>query len=253
MTREAGAINLLPQWTKPVSVTKKNQTSTRRCRRFFVLPLSATLLCGSAVGFVTALSAADLIAGRAIAINRGGFGACVACHGWHGEGDAEGIVPRLAGQNPVYMFKQLQNYASGERYNPVMSPVAAVLTEEQRANVSAYFARLTETERVRRPAHLRPGLLDQGREIARLGLPEKAVPACDSCHAPGLENKPPEAPLLAGLNVTYSSYQMHLFKSGHRDNDPLERMRSFASRLTDDEITAVTTYYSTLPASEGSP
>lgn len=253
MTREAGAINLSPQWTKPLSVAVEDQTSTTRCRRFFALPVAATLLCGSTMGLVTALSSADLLAGRAIAINRGGFGACVACHGWNGEGDAAGIVPRLAGQNPVYMFKQLQNYASGERSNPVMSPIAAVLTEEQRANVSAYFARLAETERVRKPPNLRFDLLDQGRAIARLGLPEKAVPACDTCHAPGLENKPPEAPLLAGLSAIYASYQMHLFKSGRRDNDPLERMRAFASRLTDDEITAVAAYYSTLPAAEGSP
>ncbi len=223
---------------------------SRRILLFLLSPLTI-MVSGTSSGIIAPLSAADVTAGRAVAINGFGFGACVACHGWSGEGDASGAVPRLAGQNPVYMFKQLQNYASGERYNPVMSPVAAALSEEQRANVSAYFSYLTAAEPARKTPDATPAFLEQGRAIAQLGLPDKAVPACDTCHAPGLENKPPEAPLLAGLSASYASYQMRLFKSGQRDNDPLERMRAFASQLTDDQIDAVSAYYAVLPPSRG--
>ncbi|PWU21343.1 MAG: cytochrome C [Bdellovibrio sp.] len=67
--------------------------------------------------------------------------ACVACHG------AEGISinplwPNLAKQKPEYLVKQLTDFYDGKRNDPVMSPMAKTLTEQDRKDIAAYFSSL---------------------------------------------------------------------------------------------------------------
>lgn len=80
-------------------------------------------------------SAADPAAGKAAAAS------CAGCHG------QEGISmnpewPNLAGQQETYLFNQLVAFKNGERKSPLMSPMAAALSEEDMANIAAYFANL---------------------------------------------------------------------------------------------------------------
>ncbi len=68
---------------------------------------------------------------------------CQACHGAHGEGMAAAHVPRIAGQSADYLEKQLRDYASGSRANPIMVNFAKALTEPQRKELAAYYATLS--------------------------------------------------------------------------------------------------------------
>ena len=93
-----------------------------------ILGLSLLLLSGAA-------TAADLDAGKAKAA------VCAACHG------ANGIsvipdYPNLAGQKVKYLQSAIKAYRDGERKNPVMSPMAAGLTDTDVENIAAYFASL---------------------------------------------------------------------------------------------------------------
>ena len=77
------------------------------------------VLCAALAGTMPAVSAedADLQAGRKIV-----SGSCFLCHGMRGEAASE-LSPRLAGQNAVYLAKQLANFKSGERQSSAMRPI----------------------------------------------------------------------------------------------------------------------------------
>lgn len=78
---------------------------------------------------------ADLTAGKALAAD------CAACHGAFGV-STNALWPHLAGQNEAYLVKQMRDYQSGERIDPVMSGMARPLTDDDIVNVSAYYASL---------------------------------------------------------------------------------------------------------------
>lgn len=67
---------------------------------------------------------------------------CAACHGIDGN-SAIAANPKLAGQHPEYLYKQLINFKSGERANAVMSGMAAMLSESDMHAISDYFSKQT--------------------------------------------------------------------------------------------------------------
>ena len=81
-----------------------------------------------------ALAAGDVAAGKARA------GACASCHGTNGEGKQQ--VPPLAGKSEAEIVQALQDYKSGKRANPVMKTFASQLSDQDMANVGAYYASL---------------------------------------------------------------------------------------------------------------
>ena len=97
--------------------------------RFYRICLLLTALgFFSTIGVPSSNAEPDLERGRAVAMGAGtttsSRSACHTCHGMHGAGDSSGAFPRLSGQAAWYLYKQLKDYASGERQNDVMSPVA---------------------------------------------------------------------------------------------------------------------------------
>jgi len=95
------------------------------------------LLILSAVSLSSvAVMAGDAAAGKTVSAR------CVACHGVNGEGNAAMVAPKLAGQLEVYIAASLKHFKSGARTNPLMSPMAAPLTDDEIANVAAYYASL---------------------------------------------------------------------------------------------------------------
>ncbi len=66
---------------------------------------------------------------------------CAACHGAAGI-SAVPMYPNLAGQKEAYLAKQLKDFKSGSRKDPVMAPMAMALSDEDVANISAYYASL---------------------------------------------------------------------------------------------------------------
>src|SRR3546814_4089299 len=73
--------------------------------------------------------------------NGGAAAACFTCHGLEGEGDGE-VSPRLAGLDPGYLHRQLDDYANGRREHEAMRTIALRLPEEDRRKVSAFYASL---------------------------------------------------------------------------------------------------------------
>ena len=83
-------------------------------------------------------------AGATLASQGGGGSvpACNSCHGAQGEGMAATGFPRLAGQSFSYLSHELASYADGSRKHPVMQPIAAAMTPDQRVAAAAYFSGL---------------------------------------------------------------------------------------------------------------
>lgn len=95
--------------------------------------------------------------------------ACITCHGAEGEGMAAAGFPRLAGLSADYMQKQLGDYLSGDRANPIMQPIAAALTPEEVEAVTTMLASKPAPEVKKSDAQLRPKPLAQSWHCAARG------------------------------------------------------------------------------------
>jgi len=184
--------------------------------------------------------------GRLVAMGgaeNGGSGmACITCHGGKGQGDGAGAFPRLAGLPGWYSYKQLNDYASGDRPNEVMSGIAQRLTDREREAVAAYYAAV-EAPVVGPMPPADQELLQWGGQLAAVGNAEKGIPACVNCHGPQGTGNPPSVPYLAGQYANYMVYQLELWKEGVRDNDAMDVMSAIASKMTSEDMRAVSEYY----------
>lgn len=103
-----------------------------------------------ALTFSLALVGAFAVAGVATASGKAGNAAngkqkataCAACHGVDGNKTLDGTYPRLAGQYPDYLAKSLTEYRSGKRKNAVMEGQTATLTDQEIADLAAYYGSL---------------------------------------------------------------------------------------------------------------
>lgn len=184
------------------------------------------------------LPKADLAKGQKIANE-----VCAACHG--ADGNSIGPAnPKLAGQIPEYLAKQLMNFRPGannkaaERPNNIMAAFATTLSPEDMRNVAAFYA---GQKLVPEKAHDKD-TIELGQRIFRGGLAEKNVPACAGCHGPAGTGVPAQYPLLGGQYAEYIEAQLRAFRSGERANDPNRMMRVTAARLSDAEIKALANY-----------
>ena len=77
-----------------------------------------------------------------------GVPACAACHGARGQG--LGVIPRLAGQHPGYLARQLELFGTAPALRPdgaPMTPIAQALSADDRRDVAIYLATLQEQAR----------------------------------------------------------------------------------------------------------
>ena len=181
---------------------------------------------------------ADLAKGQQVASQ-----VCAACHG--PDGNSIGPAnPKLAGQIPEYMAKQLMNFRPGkesksaERPNNIMAAFAATLSPDQMRDVAAYYA----SQKLIPEKAKNKATIELGQKIFRAGIADKGVPACAGCHGPAGAGVPIQYPVLAGQYAEYIEAQLKAFRSGERANDPNKSMRTTASRLSDLEINAVAGY-----------
>ena len=179
------------------------------------------------------LASADQRPGAALA-----EAVCSSCHGEEGMTIADDF-PRLAGQSPAAIFKQLSDYKTGARVHPQMTPVVQTLSDAQLAQVAAYFGGLHKGVALGRADVLAEDHI--GRLILR-GDPARELPPCESCHGAG-SGGPPETPVLAGQNGAYLENQLRSYQTGARKNDVYRRMRDIAERLTDEEIKGLARTY----------
>lgn len=182
-----------------------------------------------------AMAAGDASAGKGKAV------ACAACHGVDGNSPSD-MFPKLAGQGEAYLAKQLVDFKSGARNNAVMAPMVANLSDQDIADLAAYYA----GNKVALGA-VSEDLLNAGKTLYRAGNKETAVPACMACHGPNGAGVPAAKwPALSGQHSTYVEAQLKAFADGSRENDPNKMMRDIASKMTADEMKAVSAYVSGL-------
>jgi len=170
---------------------------------------------------------------------------CVACHAADGNSPAA-ANPKLAGQHPEYLAKQLANFKENKtRKNAVMLGFAGALTPEDMANVAAHYAAQKPKEGAARNA----ATLKLGEKIYRGGVADKGIAACAGCHGPAGAGIPAQYPRLAGQWGEYTKAQLMAFRAGERQNDPQGMMRGVAAKLSDKEIDAVSDYIAGLKQS----
>lgn len=187
------------------------------------------------------------VAGNA-SVGAAQYAVCAACHGQQGEGLVALNAPKIAGQEPWYLRKQLGNYQGGIRgaheddiYGRQMAPMAATLANEQiMENVIAHIQTFPDE-----PA---PATITGD---ARAG--QKTYAYCAYCHganAEGLQTM--NAPRMAGMTDWYLKRQLVNFREGVRGQHPQDfygKQMSFMGRtLTSDEmIDDVIAYINSLP------
>lgn len=221
-------------------------------RRTFAAFGAAALALAAAAAYAQTREGADIENGRAIVVGAAELArpeqaqaiACITCHGLEGVGDGTGAFPRLAGQAAFYMFKQLQDYASGSRPNDIMTPIAQALTEAQMEDVSAYYAAIDAPYFP--PPEADAALLQQGGALSAVGSAERGIQACQNCHGPSGIGMPPSFPYLAGQYANYTILQLELWQQEVRRNDPLGVMADIAKRMTEDDIRASALYFETV-------
>ena len=169
----------------------------------------------------------------------------VSCDGCHG---AEGIStnsqwPNLAGQVPGYIKGQLVAFKSGERQNALMAGMAAALSEQDMADLDAFYASLTPAKGFITEEQVE--VAKQGEKIFKGGIADREIAACISCHAPSGKGIPKHFPSVAGQHQAYLESQLLAFKKGERKGYN-EMMSSIAFGLSEKEIKALSVYMSGL-------
>ena len=194
---------------------------------------------------LSAVATANATQGNAEA-GKGKSAMCAACHGADGNSLVP-MYPKLAGQSASYLVKQLVEFKQGMtsggksgRVDPVMGGMAMALSEQDMADVSAFYAsqKLTAGN----------GSADaKGKKLYLGGNAEMEVTACVACHGingKGMANA--GFPALASQNAEYLKIQLEKFRNGTRNNDLNGMMQGVAANLTDEEITALSQYMSSL-------
>ena len=193
-----------------------------------VATLSLVAVLGSSAN---ALAAGSVEAGQAKSAT------CMACHGMDGN-SLSPEWPNLASQHPAYIERQIKAFKSGERKNDLMSPMAMILSDEDAADLAAFFSaqpvRGGETD---------PAKLALGQRVYRAGNVAKGVMPCAGCHGPtGLGNPLAGYAMIQGQHSVYVANQLRAYKAGTRTTDPNQMMRNMAALLSDEEIEAVASY-----------
>ena len=190
----------------------------------------AALAAPALPAFAQAAAKPDLVKGEA------SYAAvCAACHG----ADGNSMIPNqpsLAQQHPEYLAKQLMEFKSGKRVDPVMSGMAAVLTDEDVVNVSAWLSKQKAAENTAKDKDLAA----LGERIYRGGLQDRQIAACAGCHSPNGVGIPAQYPRLSGQHADYTVAQLVNFREGKRTNST--QMTGVAAKMTDREIKAVSDY-----------
>ncbi len=169
---------------------------------------------------------------------------CAFCHG---DANLEGraVAPRLAGQHQEYIVYQMERFKSKLRDNPFsityMSHVAKKVLPDSYCELGAYISTLPPQAQ----ANGNPDLQAKGEDIFMHGVPAENIPACQFCHGPEAQGIG-KFPRLGGQSYFYLRRRLEQWKEGYSAVSP--NMPAIASLLAPDEIEAVASYLSFVPA-----
>ncbi len=195
--------------------------------------LAALALLGGGLALSTYAPAASPAATAAATI-------CAGCHGADGNSVAT-TFPKLAGQQNKYLLKELKDYKSGKRVSEIMAPFMTTLSEDDLAELAAYYAK-------QKPAPGIPGdpaLLAVGKALYLKGNSKTDVPSCDGCHDEN-GNGDGKFPRVAGQHADYTLDQFRLYAAGRRTNGA-RVMQAVAERMSEQETRAVAEYMASMP------
>ena len=163
---------------------------------------------------------------------------CAACHGVDGNSNNP-EWPKIAGQNEKYLRDSLKAYRDGRRQDPLMMGQVANLSDQDIADLAAYYA--GQSKQI---GSADPELVELGEQIYRGGNPETGVSACMACHGPsGSGNAPAGYPAVSGQHAAYNAIALRAYANGERNGTMnAEMMQSIAERMSDEEIQAVSSY-----------
>lgn len=195
------------------------------------------LFVAAALSLWLGVIAPTLATGGNVAAGQAKAAVCAGCHGADGNGGADPLWPKLAGQDADYIAKQLADFKSGARKDPLMAGMVANLSKTDMQNLGAYYASL----KVRPGAARDAQLAKLGEKIYRGGNAKMGVSACMSCHGPSGHGIPPRFPKVSGQHAAYAQKQLLAFKTGARANDG-DMMTRIAFRMSEQEIKAVSEY-----------
>lgn len=161
---------------------------------------------------------------------------CAPCHA----ADGNSLIPnfpKIAGQQPAYLAKQLADIVAGKRKSDAMGPTLASVKTGDFAALAQWFGKQRQS-----PGKVEDASLAKaGEKLFKDGNEATGVPACAGCHLANGEGND-RNPRISGQHQAYAIKEMMDFKSGARANDKGRVMRVVAERLTEAEIKAVAEY-----------
>lgn len=179
-------------------------------RLLSLIALGGVVLAGSSFAEVTG----DRAAGRQLA------GQCRVCHGLDGYAQIP-IAPHIGGEPEGYIAAQLRAFRDGAREHEMMTIVARSLSDQQIADLAAWYSGHSVT-------------------VTLTADPAAAPADCVACHGADGLHLLPEAPNLAGEANIYIDTQLKAFRTGKRTH---EIMSPIAADMTDADIRAVADWY----------
>ena len=166
---------------------------------------------------------------------------CSACHGQDGN-SINPLWPSLAGQHKQYTIHTLRAYQNGTRVDAVMQAQVMALTEQDLEDIAAYYNAQTMQKK-----DYDYGLAKKGESLYRGGNASTGVAACIACHGPtGRGNPGAGYPSLAGQHAEYTADALKGYIKTERKAGLNDMMQSLATRLTAEEIEAVSEYIQAL-------
>jgi len=195
-----------------------------------IFAVGLTLILGIGLA-LNAYAAGDATKGKAA------YAVCAACHGANGMGNKTLNAPQIAGQEPWYLERQLNNFKGGIRganpkdsYGMQMRPMALTLANDQAVSDMAAYVSSMPTSKP---------LESTVKGDATAGKASYMI--CQTCHGPkGGGNKALNSPRLTGLQDWYIVRQLKNFKAGIRGTKSGDlfgmQMRPMAMTLANDEV-----------------
>jgi cytochrome c553 len=162
---------------------------------------------------------------------------CIACHGSKGQMPITADYPQLAGQNPAYLFAQMQDIKSGARDNGqsvLMKGIMQTVNEQQMTRIADWLASIPAMIKNESAAEMRGAQLYQTK-------------GCMACHGADAKTPLSNYPKLAGLNAAYSIVQMTDIKSGVRNNGQSAVMKAIMETVSEEEIQSIAQWLASLP------
>jgi cytochrome c553 len=167
---------------------------------------------------------------------------CVACHGGANGGPRSRLVPILHGQSEAYLARAMEEFANGDRLSGIMQNAASDLPRGVSNRLAQYYSRLKPPRGTTPAFDYDP---KNGEQLATVGLPDKSLPACVSCHG---ADSIDIYPRLAGQSAAYMEQRLRRFRDEKPENSaPAAIMQAIAKSLSDTQIRDASGYFATQP------